>query len=122
MKDHEDRHNQIRGIDGTPGADGSVTTKRLFGNACRGRRRLVGGARLFLSGAGGPLPDFSFATPFVDSAYRGRTVYRKAFTRAVITIKTSCKLAPVKTSRQEQERERERRGLRVSAIEINARE
>jgi len=42
VKDHEDRYDQIR-IDGSPGADGSVTTKRLFENACRGRR-LVGGA------------------------------------------------------------------------------
>lgn len=39
-----------------------MTTRRLFGNACRGRRLSWEGPRLFLSGAGGPLPDFSFAT------------------------------------------------------------
>ena len=64
MKDHEDRRDQIR-IDGTPGADGSVTTKRFFGNACRGRRLVGGAPTISLSGAGGPFPDFSFATLFM---------------------------------------------------------
>lgn len=63
MKDHEDRRDQIR-IDGTPGADGSVTMKTLW--KCVSRPPPRGrGPTISLSGAGGPFPDFSFATLFM---------------------------------------------------------
>lgn len=73
-----------------------MTTKRLFKNACRGRRLRGRGPRLSHAGAGGPFPDFSFATLLhgaVTNTYRGRLFIEKR-SRVRHTIKTSRKLAP----------------------------